>query len=91
MNKKLILTVVPWLISAGLIAVLAFGVKYHLDYQEKYAEVIKLENERPELVEAVIKVQAEEEKETQAAIKQVKENSVKKILSPLVVDVEVEE
>lgn len=53
-------------------------------------DVISLKRERPELVEAMQKVVDEEVKELQLAEQKVKDNSVKKILSPLVTDEEME-
>jgi len=65
-----------------IILAVVFGMgKTIVDNQD----VISLKKSRPELIEAVIKVQKEEEKEINVAIQQAKENSVKKILSPLVI------
>jgi hypothetical protein len=51
-------------------------------------DVISLKRSRPELIEAVLKVQQEESKEINQATQKAKDNSVKKILSPLVIDKE---
>lgn len=79
MKKLLILSV---LLSVIFGAGLVFGVKYI----SENLDAIQLKQNRPDLFNAVLKVQAEEEKKMEAAISQTKENSVKQILSPLVIE-----
>ncbi len=85
--KKIIVQLVPWVIVFILVVGLFFTGKFIKDNWD----VISLKRNRPELVEAVLKVQTEETNELKKAENTVKENSIKKILSPLVIDTAITE